>query len=72
MMNYSITQLGSADAQTYMVLAAGKAAMGEFKDAMNDIKQAIVLAKKENNRTLLAKLQQQMAFYRKSTPLPGA
>lgn len=63
--------LGANDAETYMVLAAAKAETGEFKAAVEHVKQALQLAKKEKNSELQSELQHQLSFYKKSRPHPG-
>lgn len=64
-------QLGAKDSQTYMILAAAQAETGNFKAAVETVKQAMPLAKKEQNKDCLRELDQQLGFYKKSKPHPG-
>lgn len=64
-------RLGANDAETHMVLAAAQAEAGAFKAAVDSVKKAIQLAKKEHNKDCLRELEQQLGFYKKSQPHPG-
>jgi pilus retraction protein PilT len=65
-------QLGSNDAEILMVLAAAQAQTGDFKAAVETVKDAMKLAKQERNAECLRELDQQLSFYKKSKPHPGA
>ena len=65
-------QLGEADAEGLMVLAAAHAEKGEFKIAVETAKRATQLAKQTKNSSLLPELKTQLACYKKSQPLPGS
>ena len=64
--------LDASDAETFMVLAAAQAETGDFKSAMDTVKEALQVAKKEHNTDCLRELEQQFTYYKKSRPHPGA
>ena len=64
--------LGSSDAETFMILAAAQAESGNFKEAVNTVKKAMPLARHEHNAECQRELDQQLSFYKKSKPHPGA
>ncbi|MDD3275505.1 MAG: type IV pilus twitching motility protein PilT [Kiritimatiellales bacterium] len=64
-------QMGAKDAETYMTLAAAQAETGNFKAAVETVRQALPVAKKEHNKECLRELEQQMGYYKKSKPHPG-
>lgn len=63
--------LGANDAETFMALAAAQAETGDFKAAMETVKEASHLAKKEHNNDCLRELEQQLNYYKQSKPHPG-
>lgn len=65
-------KLCNEDAETLMVYGAALAEKGDFKQAVQVVKKAIPLAKKEKNADALRELQQHLSFYKKSRPHPGA
>ena len=64
-------QLGSNDAQSLMILAAAQAESGSFKQAVETIRKAIPVAKKEHNKECVRELEQQLSYYKKSQRHPG-
>ncbi len=64
-------QMGSNDAETFMILAAAQAESGDFKAAVAAVKKALPLAKHEHNEECLRELPQHLSFYKKSKPHPG-
>jgi twitching motility protein PilT len=64
-------QLGSKDAETFMILAAAQAESGDFKAAVASVKTALPLAKHEHDEECLRELPQHLSFYKKSKPHPG-
>lgn len=65
-------QLGAKDAETFMILAAAQAEAGNFKEAVSTAKKAMPLAKQERNKECLRELDQQLEYYKRSKPHPGA
>jgi twitching motility protein PilT len=63
--------LNSTDAETLMILAAAQAESGDFKAAVETVKDALQLAKKEHNAECLRELPQHLHYYKKSRPHPG-
>lgn len=64
--------MGEHNAEAFMILAAAQAQSGAFKDAVDTVKKALHLAKDEKNSECLRELEQQLSFYKKSKPHPGA
>jgi twitching motility protein PilT len=64
-------QMSETDAECSMILAAAHAQKGEFKAALETVKTAMQQAKKEKNAELTTALKNQLAYYKKSEPLPG-
>jgi twitching motility protein PilT len=64
-------RLGADDAETFMVLAAAQAQTGDFQSAVETVKKALPLAKKEHNSLIKRELEQQLDYYKKSKPHPG-
>ena len=64
-------QMNKTDAECLMILAAAHAQKGKFKAALETAKKAIQQAKKEKNAELTTTLKNQLAYYKKSEPLPG-
>jgi twitching motility protein PilT len=64
-------KLCTEDAETLMIYGAALAEKGDFKRAVQIVKTAIPLAKKEKNTDCLRELQQHLSFYKKSRPHPG-
>ena len=65
-------QLGAADSETLMILAAAQAQTDDFKTAVDTAKQAYKLAKQERNAERTREIGQQIDYYKKSKPHPGA
>jgi tetratricopeptide (TPR) repeat protein len=65
-------QLGAKDAETFMTRAAAQAETGRFKEAVQNVKTAMKLARQENHLDCLRELPQHLNYYKKSRPHPGA
>jgi Flp pilus assembly protein TadD len=65
-------ELGANDSETLMILAAAQAETGEFKLAVETVRKAMSVAKQEHNKDGLRELDQQLSFYKKAKPHPGA
>jgi twitching motility protein PilT len=68
----AISLAGASDAETLMTLAAAQAESRDFKAAVETVKRALELAKKERNADCLRELEQQLSYYKKERPHPGA
>lgn len=66
-----VVRSGQPDAETLMILAAAQAESGDFRSAVDTIKKALPLAKKEHNSDLKRELEQQLDYYKKSRAHPG-
>jgi len=64
--------LGEHNAESFMILAASQAESGDFKAAVETVKDALQLAKQEHNTDCLRELPQHLNYYKKSLPHPGA
>jgi twitching motility protein PilT len=64
--------LSPRDAEALMILAAAQAESGAFNEAVETVKEAMQLAKQNRDKTTLRELDQQLGFYKKSKPHPGA
>jgi tetratricopeptide (TPR) repeat protein len=64
--------MGEHHAESFMILAAAQAESGDFKAAIETVKEALQLAKQENDATCLNELSQHLNYYKKSRPHPGA
>ena len=67
-----VIEIHGEDAEGLMILAAANAQIQEFKTAVDTLKKATLLAKRDRNSSLLAELKQQTVYYKKSRPHPGA
>lgn len=65
-------ELGAKDSETLMILAAAHAESRDFKSAIDTIRKAMSIAKQERNKDALRELDQQLSFYKKGKPHPGA
>jgi nucleoside-triphosphatase THEP1 len=64
--------MGEHSAETLTILAAAQAECGDFKAAVETVKDALQLAKQEHNADCLRELPQHLNYYKKSLPHPGA
>ncbi|QHI70934.1 PilT/PilU family type 4a pilus ATPase [Tichowtungia aerotolerans] len=64
--------LSEKDAESLMILAAAQAETGDFREAVDNVKKAIQMAKSERNSEQLSELKAQLVFYKKGQPHPGA
>jgi twitching motility protein PilT len=64
--------MGEHNAESFMILAAAQAESGDFKASIDTVKEALQLAKQENNASCLHELSLHLNYYKKSRPHPGA
>jgi hypothetical protein len=64
-------ELGANDSEAAMILAAAQAESGDFRVAVDTVKEAIHRAKQEHNADRIRDLEQHLGFYKKSKPHPG-
>jgi len=63
--------MGEPSAKTLLILAAAHAENGEFKQAVETAKKAVLLAKQAKDSARLAELKKHLACYKKKNALPG-
>ena len=64
--------LGEHNAESLTILAAAQAESGDFRAAVETVKEALQLARQENDTACLRELPQHLNYYKKSLPHPGA
>jgi twitching motility protein PilT len=67
-----LISLGITDTETITIKAAAQAESGDFKSAVETVKDAMKLAKQEHDSERLRELDQHLSLYKKSKPHPGA